>query len=200
MLVFTLILLTTSVFSIDQLEESFEFMMSRLPQGSVVTITEFTGNFADEFTQGFKSFVTTHESDVNIVDFEIHRVVLLESLRYSEPVFDDRFADTMPSLRSPDISLMGSSNLQGRGFMLRRRQHLDFQVNLVEIATGIIILNHNERIIIRHNIPYLLLAILIGLILGVTRLIIHLRRGYNVFWFIAGALFLIVLIIMWFII
>jgi hypothetical protein len=171
-----------------------------VPEGSVITITEFTGNHAHEFTQAFKSFVTTHESDIDIIDFDMQRAVLMESLRYSEPVFDDRFIDVMPSLRTPDVSLMGASNLQRRGFLLRRRQHLDFQVNLVEIQTGIILLNLSDRILISHNVPIVLLAILIALILGITRLIIHLRRGYNVFWFIVGALFIIVLIIVWFII
>ena len=178
--------------------EIFQRIAEHVPEGKVLTITDFRGNHATEFTRGLISYLRTHKR-VDFVDYDIHRMVLGENLRYSEPVFDDRFTESIPRLTAPDVGIIGSANLQRSNFLFKQREHLDFELNLVELSTGLIIANINDRIQVRYNPPILLLVILIALILGVARWIIYLKNGYKVMFIMSITLFLIAVVIVWYV-
>ena len=182
----------------ETMNDIYQRVTESIPEGKVLTVTDFKGNFADEFTRDLISYIQENKN-VSFVDYDIHRLVLEESLRYSEPIFDDKFSDGIPRLTSPDISIIGSANLQKSHFLFKQREHFDYEINLVELSTGLILLNINDRIQIRYNPPILLLIILITLIIVVARWIIHLKNGYNFLVVISAAMGLITLIVVWYV-
>jgi len=175
----------------------FRRIAEHIPENQVLTITDFKGNYASEFTRALMSYLQVHRN-ISFIDFDIHRMVLEEQIRFSEPVFDDKFTDEMPRLISPDIGIIGSANQQRSNVLFKQREHLDYEINLVDLNTGLILLNLNDRIQTRYNPPLLLLGIMIVLILAIARWIIHLKKGYNVFTVICIASFFVVLIIVWY--
>ena len=177
----------------------YEQIAEKIPATKVITITELKGNFADDFRRELTAYLV-NTKNITVVDYDLHKMVLDENLRYSEPVFDDKYSDAMPQLVSPDISLFGSANQQKSNFLFKQREHLDYEVNIIEINTGIIIYSLNDRIITRYNPPILLLIILIVLILAAARWFIYLKKGYNVRYVLMGAMALITLIIVWFLV
>ena len=193
------ILLYVALFARSDRADIYTQIGEKIPQDRVVTITEFKGNFSQEFTRELISYLVNIRN-ITVVDYDIHKMVLDENLRYSEPVFDDKYSDALPSLVSPDISIFGSANRQKSNFLFKQREHLDYEINLIEINTGIIIFSKNDRIIARYNPPILLLIILILLILAVARWYIHLKKGYNVRHVLIIAMSLITLIIVWYLV
>ena len=176
----------------------FDQIADRIPSTKVVTITDFKGNFAEEFSKELISFLVNR--NFLVVDYDLHKMVLDENIKYSEPVFDDKYSDSLPNLVSPDIAIFGSANRQRSNFLFKQREHLDFEVNLIEINTGIIIYSTNDRIVARYNPPILLLIILIVLILAAARWFIYLKKGYNVRYVLISAMTLITMIIVWFLV
>ena len=194
-----LILFIVSALSLSAREtmiDVYQRIADHVPEGKILTITEFKGNFADEFTKDLISFIQANKN-VSFVDYDIHRRVLEESMRYSEPVFDDRYSDAMPKLISPEISIIGSANRQKSNFIFKQKEHFDYEINLVELSTGLILVNINDRIQLRYNPPIILLIILIALVVALARWIIHLKNGYNVLLIVSIAMGLISLIVVW---
>ena len=177
-------------------ETIYESFLEKIPRDKVVTIMEFKGNNANNFTKELMSFLINN--NFIVVDYEMHKMVLNENLKYSEPVFDNKYSDNMPNLVSPDIAIFGSTNRQKSNFLFKQKEHLEYEINLIEIATGYIIFSYHDRIVAKQNIPILLLIISILLILAVSRGIIYLKRGYNVQYVIVAAMVLITLIIVWY--
>jgi len=192
-----LFLLSTCLFAREINTDIFRRIAENVPEGQVLTITDFRGNYAAEFTRALMSYLQVHKN-ISFIDFDIHRMVLEEQIRFSEPVFDDKFTDEMPRLISPDLGIIGSANQQRSNVLFKQREHLDYEINLVDLNTGLILLNLNDRIQTRYNPPLLLLGIMIVLILAVTRWIIHLKKGHNVFTVICVASFFVVLIVVWY--
>jgi len=186
------------LYSSEAISDIYQKISVYIPEGKVLTVTEMKGNFSDEFVKGLISYLQENRN-ISFVDYDIHRQVLEESLRYSEPVFDDKYSDTMPRLLSPDISIIGSANRQRSNFVFKQKVHFDYEINLVEISTGLIIVNINDRILLKHNPPILLLVILIALVIIVARWVIYLKNGYNVLLIISVAMGLVTLIIVWYI-
>lgn len=191
------LVLTSILLAKDKNSNYYEAIARQIPQGKVLTITEFRGNYADEFTRNLISNLK-NRSDISFVDYDIHRKVLEESLKYSEPVFDKKHSSGMPVLTSPDLGIIGSANMQKSNFLFKQKEHLDFNVNIVDLNSGVIILNVNERIQMKKNPPILLLIIVILLIIAVSRWIIFLKNGYSVLFITSFAMFLITLIIVWY--
>ncbi|MCL1826865.1 MAG: hypothetical protein FWG20_02385 [Candidatus Cloacimonetes bacterium] len=199
---FILVLLlafTTLLFAKVKIDSIFEKLGQRIPENKVVTITEFKGNYTEQFTQELLSYLI-NVKQTEVVDYERHKMVLEQNLLYAEPVFDDKYTDALPSLVSPDIGLFGSANMQKSNFLFKRKEHLDYQINLIELATGVMIYSDNDRIIAKHNPPILLLIVLIVCILALARAIIYMKRGYNVRYVIISAMSLITLIIVWYLV
>jgi hypothetical protein len=192
-----LFLLFACLFAREINTDIFRRIVEHVPEGKVLTITDFRGNYATEFTKAMMSYLQVHRN-ISFIDFDIHRMVLEEQMRFSEPVFDDKFTDEMPQLISPDIGIIGSANQQRSNILFKQREHLDYEINLVDLNTGLILLNLNDRIQTRYNPPLLLLGIMIVLILAIARWIIHLKKGYNVFIVICIASFFVVLIVVWY--
>ena len=182
----------------ESMTDIYQKIAENIPENKILTITDFKGNYADEFTRGLVSYIQANKN-VSFVDYDIHRLVLEESMRYSDPVFDDRFTDAMPRLTSPEISIFGSANLQKSNILFKQREHFDYEVNLVELNTGLILVNINDRMQVRTNPPILLLIILIALIIAVARWIIHLKNGYNVRLIMSIAMGVITLIVVWYV-
>ncbi|MCL2065237.1 MAG: hypothetical protein FWG98_12840 [Candidatus Cloacimonetes bacterium] len=176
----------------------FQNIADQIPEGKVITITDFQGNYAEEFTNDLINYIQMHKN-VSFVDYDIHRRVLETQSMYSEPVFDDKFTDTMPRLISPDIGIFGSANLQRSNLLFKQKEHFDYEINLVELSTGLILVRQNDRIQVRFNPPILLLIILIALIIAVARWVIHLKNGYNVRLIISIAMGIITLIVVWYV-
>jgi hypothetical protein len=177
----------------------FEKVTQRIPDKKVVTITEFKGNYTEQFTQELLSYLI-NVTKTEVVDYERHKMVLEQNLLYAEPVFDDKYTDTLPNLVSPDIGIFGSANMQKSNFLFKRKQYLDYQINLIELATGVMIYSANDRVMIRHNPPIMLLIILIILILALARAISYMKKGYNVRYVIITAMALITVIIVWYLV
>jgi len=175
----------------------YETIVNQIPSDKVLTITEIKGSYSEEFTRGLKSYLNDN-TNIQLVDYDIHKMALEESLRYAEPVFDNRFNETMPRLTTPEISIIGSANLQKSNFIFKQKEHFDYEIILVDLSTGLILANINDRVQMKYNPPILLLFILITLIIAVSRWIIHLRKGYNVLLILSFALGLITLIVVWF--
>ena len=196
-LLLVLLFFCVSLYAREINTEIFRRIAEHVPENQVLTITDFRGNIASEFTGALMSYLQIHKN-ISFVDYDIHRMVLEEQIRFSEPVFDDKFTDTMPQLISPDIGIIGSANQQRSNILFKQREHLDYEINLVDLNTGLILLNLNDRMRTRYNPPLLLLGIMIVLILAIARWIIHLKKGHNVFKVICVASFFVVLIIVWY--
>ena len=179
------------------MENIYKKISEQIPDNKVLTITEIKGNYAEQFTLELKSYLNDN-TNILLVDYNIHRLAIEESLRYAEPVFDSRFNENIPKLTTPEISIIGSANLQKSNFIFKQKLHFDYEINLVDLSTGIILVNVNDRIKVKNNPPILLLIILIALIIAVARWIVHLKNGYNVLLIFSIAIGLITLIVTWY--
>jgi len=195
-LLIILVLINTLLHAKDIDTAIFQRIIKEIPEGQVLTVSEFRGNFATEFTRDLKSYLT--QNNIRFTSETVQRTVLEERDRHSEPIHDGRLSE-FPSFTSPDLVIYGSAVLQhNRNFLFKQREHLDIEINIADLNTSLIILNLNERFIKRYNPPLLLLLIVVVLILTIARLIIHLKRGYNVFAVICVAMFLVALIVAWY--
>jgi hypothetical protein len=192
-----LLFVTVSLHAKPDKDRLYEQITANIPEGKVLTITEFKGNYAKEFTKELTQYIR-ESKEVYFIDYDIHKKVLDENIKYSEPVFDNKYSAAMPNLVSPDISIFGSANMQKSNFFFKRKEHLDYEINLVELSTGLILYNVNDRLRIKYNPPILLLIILIVLVLAVARWVIFLRRGYNVHYILFTAMLFITIIIVWY--
>jgi len=173
----------------------YESIIAQFPEDKVYTITDFSGNYAKDFSQNLRA--TLLRKNILYVDYDIHQKVLQETLKYSEPVFDDKYQQNMPSLITPEILISGNASLQKSNFLFKQKEHLDFQVTLIEMDTGLILRTTNDRVQFRYNPPILLLIIVIVLILAVARWVIYLKKGYNVRHIIVGAMLVVTVIVVW---
>ena len=179
------------------LEDIFsDEFLSPFPDEAVYTVTDFRGNYANEFTTQLINDLRT-KKNIQFVDYDDQKMVLHEMLKYTEPVFDGKHSDGMPNFVSPDYMIRGSANLQKSNILFKQKQHLDYELNLFELSSSLNLLNVNERIRYRYNPPILLLIILIVLILGIARWMIYLKRGYNVKSIIIASMLLVTVILVW---
>ena len=77
-LLILLLVLTSFLQAKDKNTNYYEAIARQIPQGKVLTITEFRGNYADEFTRNLISYLK-NRSDISFVDYDIHRKVLEET-------------------------------------------------------------------------------------------------------------------------
>ena len=198
LILFLFLFLTTLLHPRETMTDIYQRIADNIPDNKVLTISEFKGNYANEFTREMLSFIIERKN-ISFVDYNIHRLVLEESLRYAEPVFDDKYNDTMPNLISPDIAIFGSANIQKSNFIFKQREHFDYEVNIVELSTGLILANLNDRIQVKYNPPIILIIVLITLIILVARWVIYKQNGYHILVIVSVAMGLITLILVWFI-
>jgi hypothetical protein len=196
-LVLIILLITTTVLLSEKRSLITSDILQNLPHDKVYTITEFKGNYAPEFTRELIQILRS-EKNITFVDYDIHRMVLDENLRYAEPVFDDKYSEGIPSLISPDISIIGSANRQKSNIIFKQKEHLDYDITFIELATGIILDNINGRVQVRYNPPILLLIFVIALVLLIARWIIYLQRGYNVRAIVVCAMAVVTFIVVWY--
>jgi len=193
----TMLLMITSFLCAKEttMNSLYEDIVAQFPQGKIYTITDFTGNYAKEFTQDLRATLLT--KNVSYVDYDRHQMVLQETMKYSEPVFDDKYQQGLPNLVTPEIMIYGNANRQRSNFLFKQKEHLDYAVTLIEMDTGLILLTTNDRVQIRFNPPILLLIIVIVLTLAIARWIIYLKKGYNVRPVIVAAMLVITVIVVW---
>jgi len=168
----------------------------QFPTDKVYTITDFSGNYGSRFANDLKNALIKRYA-IRFVDYDNTKKVLQETLKYSEPVFDDKYSNTLPNLISPDIIIYGSANRQKSNFLFKQKEHLDFQLTISEMDTGIILYTTTDRFQIRYNPPIILLIIAIVLILAIARWFIYLKKGYNVRYVILSAMLILTIIIVW---
>jgi len=193
----SLLLCQVTLFAKIDLQALFtDDFVAQFPSDKIYTVTEFSGNYADEITLQLINALRT-KKNIQFVDYDDQKMVISESLKYSEPVFDGKYSDSMPNLSTPDYMIHGTANLQRSNLLFKQKEHLDFMINLTDLSTGITLLNISERIQYRYNPPILLLITVLVLILAIARWIIYLKRGYNVMYIIIAAMLLVTLIVVW---
>jgi len=198
-IIITILLLTIiSCTKEPDLSKTYENIIRQyqFPSEKIYSITEFAGNYGFEFAIGIKNALIKRHK-VTFVDYDNTQKVLAETMKYAEPVFDDKYTNALPHLTSPDIIIYGSANRQKSNILFKQKEHLDYQFTVTELDTGIILYSHGDRVALRYNPPVVLLIIAIVLTLAIARWIIYIKKGYNVRYVIISAMLILTLIIVW---
>lgn len=168
-------------FSVDDiaLNSISEALKKSLNSGDILIFSELEGNYANDFSKKLISFLEK-EHNVNFVDYDIQKDVLLKKIKFSEPVYINPDLKLSESLEKPKYMLNLKANINFDRHLLVRRESLGYELTIINIDNGIIQNTIKDFFILKQKISVVFIISIIVIILLLARLIIFLNKGYNV--------------------
>ncbi len=164
----------------------------------VFVISGLEGNYANDFSRILISYLQK-KHNISFVDYEIQKDILLEKIKYSEPVFEKSTSPLDKKLVKPDYAFMLKSNLIQEKVLMKNKKTLSVDLKLLDIDTGIIISTYNKTFENKEKPNILYLIIFICLVFIISRVLIFFKNGYNVGFIVIFSMLIIFFSVAWYI-
>jgi hypothetical protein len=179
-------------------QDATQYFAKDLDSDKIFSVFALEGNYSNEFT---KIFMVVFENNygAKFIDYELQKEVIKEKIKYSEPVFEQPNSLLEKKLQKPELTFKIKANLYENSELLKKRETLSLDINLLDIDTGLILKSYKKSFHFKYRPKIIYLIAFIIFIIVVSRFLIYLNNGYNVKAIVVFSMILIFLSIVWYI-